>query len=199
MQSDAAYALLYQNKTMAGLLLRAWAPAEIAVALDYATLRSEPTKNYDADGRRRTGDLLFTVRLRSGERVWVAVLLEMQSSNDRMMAWRLLSYATLFGGEWRARAACNKAGSPHFSPWFCITARGTGQRAKTCAIAFRSLPIRHCGILPRTCVTCSSTSSDRHRSGWRPCRIPWGGRCYWSRQQTRPLWSSWRANSMPGA
>ncbi|RYF12276.1 MAG: hypothetical protein EOO40_01635 [Deltaproteobacteria bacterium] len=85
---------------MAELLLRAYLPPKVSDLLDYASLRSESPKQHDEDGRLRIGDLLFSVDVREQRprRVWIAILLEMQSSCDPMMAWRMLSYGTLF---WR--------------------------------------------------------------------------------------------------
>ena len=98
MNSDAAYSLLYQNKTMVELLLRSWAPPDVADDIDYGTLREESPKHYDGEGHLRVGDLVWSFRMRSGELVWAAILLEFQSTPDPMLPWRLLSYASLF---WR--------------------------------------------------------------------------------------------------
>jgi predicted transposase YdaD len=98
MNSDAAYSLLYQNKTMVELLLRSWAPPDVADDINYSTLREESPKHYDGEGHLRVGDLVWSFRMRSGQLVWAAILLEFQSTPDLMLPWRLLSYASLF---WR--------------------------------------------------------------------------------------------------
>ena len=97
-RSDGPYSLLYQHKIMVELLLRSWAPADVAEHIDYETLRAESPKNYDDDGRLRTGDHIWTVRLKRGGLVWIAILMEFQASADRLIPWRVLSYATTF---WR--------------------------------------------------------------------------------------------------
>jgi hypothetical protein len=83
---------------MVELLLRSWAPADVADQIDYETLRAESPKNYDNNRRLRTGDHVWTVRLKAGGLVWIAILMEFQASGDRTVPWRVLSYATTF---WR--------------------------------------------------------------------------------------------------
>ena len=75
-------------------LRQALSPA-LTGRLDFSTLRVEPGSFVDPNLKPRHSDILYAVDLRStGRPVMVYVLMEHQSSPDRMMAARFLGYAS---------------------------------------------------------------------------------------------------------
>ena len=67
-------------------------------AIDWSSLKSEDTTQITRIGAERTSDLLFTLQLQGAGRVIVAILLEIQSSNDKRMPLRILEQNALI---WR--------------------------------------------------------------------------------------------------
>ena len=92
MPQDASRKLLFSHPRMVEDLLTGFVAKRWSNALDFATLESRPAA-FVSDGlRQRYGDLLW--RLRCGE-TWLYVPLEFQSTVDRSMAVRLLTYTGL--------------------------------------------------------------------------------------------------------
>ena len=92
MPQDASRKLLFSHPRMVEDLLTGFVARPWSDALDFATLENRPAA-FVSDGlRQRYGDLLW--RLRCGE-TWLYVPLEFQSTVDRSMAARLLTYTGL--------------------------------------------------------------------------------------------------------
>ena len=91
---DAAYKLLFSHPRMVEDLLRGFAAREWSGALDFTTLEKLPAEFVSGDRRQRRGDGLWRVRLRD-RWLYLLVLLEFQSTVERYMALRLLTYIGL--------------------------------------------------------------------------------------------------------
>jgi Putative transposase, YhgA-like len=79
---------------IAAVQLRATLPAALTACFDWPTLRIASGTYIDPKLRPRRGDILYAVDLRDTRKpAFVYVLLEHQSTPQRMMAFRLLQYA----------------------------------------------------------------------------------------------------------
>ena len=92
MPQDTSGKLLFSHPRMVEDLLRGFVTGPWSDALGFATLENRSAAFISDDLRRRHGDLLW--RLRCGE-TWLYVALEFQSTVDRSMAVRLLTYTGL--------------------------------------------------------------------------------------------------------
>ena len=99
--NDASYKrLLTHRRIIQDLLVGFIAPrrpAGWADALDFDSLREDPTENVDDDLRRRLGDVVWSIDLRAadGSVETMHVLIEHQSSVDYSMPLRFLNYTSL--------------------------------------------------------------------------------------------------------
>ena len=95
--SDPIYKRLYAFPDMVADLLRSLFPTNALDAVDLRSLSRLPAEYVGDDFRRRHGDAVWRVRLRAAGGGWlyVLVLLEFQSSNDRTMALRVLEYTAM--------------------------------------------------------------------------------------------------------
>ena len=91
---DAAYKLLFSHPRMVEDLLRGFAAGGWSDALDFSTLEKLPAEFVSEELRQRRGDALWRVRLRD-RWLYLLVLLEFQSTVERYMALRLLTYIGL--------------------------------------------------------------------------------------------------------
>ena len=92
MPQDASRKLLFSHPRMVEDLLTGFIAEPWSDALDFATLENRSAAFVSDDLRQRYGDSLW--RLRCGE-TWLYVPLEFQSTVDRSMAVRLLTYTGL--------------------------------------------------------------------------------------------------------
>jgi hypothetical protein len=88
---DALFKYTFSQPQHAIELFRSVLPAAVLPHIDFGTLRMEPTSFIDDELRARFSDLLFSVRL-DRKRAYVYLLLEHQSSPERLMCRRLLRY-----------------------------------------------------------------------------------------------------------
>ena len=99
--NDASYKrLLTHRRIVVDLLVGFIAPRRPAVwadALDFDSLREDPTENVDDDLRRRLGDVVWSIDLRAadGSVETMHVLIEHQSSVDYAMPLRFFNYTNL--------------------------------------------------------------------------------------------------------
>ena len=90
---DALYKSVFQHPENAAAELRHVLPAEHVAAIDWSTLKLEPGSYVDEALADQHSDLLFSATAHaSGERVFVYLLFEHQSTAEPRMALRLLSY-----------------------------------------------------------------------------------------------------------
>lgn len=86
----------------AGVELRFLLPAPLVEHLDWATLRVLPVSFVDPSLAKHETDILYAIDLSStGRPVFVYVLLEHQSTLDRMMAWRFYGYLCCIWERWQ--------------------------------------------------------------------------------------------------
>jgi len=81
--------------------LRAVLPPHVVSAVDWSSLRREPSSVVDPELRETESDLLFSARLHGSHSVLLYVLLEHQSSVNRWMALRMLRYVVRQVEHWR--------------------------------------------------------------------------------------------------
>ena len=90
---DAIFKSVFQEPKHAAAELRHILPGELASAIQWSSLKLEPGSFVDPKLADQHSDLLFSAdALGSRERVLVYLLFEHQSTNDPMMALRMLSY-----------------------------------------------------------------------------------------------------------
>ena len=94
---DRGYKLLFSDPTLLEELLRGFLPGDWTDRLDFTTLERVGNSFVSADLRERHSDLIWRLRLRGDGEGWVYLylLLEFQSTSDRFMAVRLLTYIGL--------------------------------------------------------------------------------------------------------
>ncbi len=94
---DRGYKLLFSDPTLLEELLRGFLPGEWTGRLDFTTLERVGNSFVSADLRERHSDVIWRLRLRGEGEGWVYLylLLEFQSTSDRFMALRLLTYIGL--------------------------------------------------------------------------------------------------------
>ena len=92
---DAVFRRIFGVPANAASQLRAVLPSGIADRLDLGRLAPVPGSFVDEDLRWRHSDVLFTAPL-DGRDAFVYVLVEHQSSDDPLMAFRVLRYITRF-------------------------------------------------------------------------------------------------------
>ena len=94
MLHDENYKRLFASKLMVEHLLRACLPDDLLAAADFSELGELSTEYVSDELRKRHGDTVW--RLRLGEHwVYLLILLEFQSEDDRWMALRILTYSGL--------------------------------------------------------------------------------------------------------
>jgi predicted transposase/invertase (TIGR01784 family) len=88
---DALFKYVFSQPEHAASELRAVLPAALSARLDWGSLELQPTSFVDERLSGREADVLFTVSY-DGRSAFLYVLLEHQSTNDPLMAFRLLRY-----------------------------------------------------------------------------------------------------------
>ena len=106
---DPAYKRLFSHPRMVEELLHGFAAREWSGALDFTTLEKLPAEFVSEDLRARRGDAVWRVRLRDRP-LHVLVLLEFQSTVERHMALRLLTYTGLLYQDLIRRSAPGSGG-----------------------------------------------------------------------------------------
>ena len=93
-EHDPSYKLLFSHREMVADLIRGFVREDWVQALDFDTLERVRDIGVSHDLREREDDMIW--RLRWGGRwLYLYLLLEFQSSVDRLMAVRLLTYLGL--------------------------------------------------------------------------------------------------------
>ncbi len=92
---DGAYKLLFSHPRMVLDLLRGFVAEPWVGRLDPATLEKVNPAYVSDELRHREDDLVWRLRLHGDDWLYVYLLLEMQSRNDRHMAVRALAYVAL--------------------------------------------------------------------------------------------------------
>ena len=118
MDHDAAHKYIYALREVVADLLRLVVP-DWADDLDHTTLEDLSAELFDAEHRRRAGDMVWRVRfhegaLANGDRPYLLVLLEFQSTVDRNMAKRMREYTELLRDRLMRNGAPEREGG---LPW----------------------------------------------------------------------------------
>lgn len=92
---DHSYKLLFSQQVLVKDLLRGFVPQDWVGQLDFDTLEKVSTEYISHELLRRSNDLVWRLRLNGDRWLYVYVMLEFQSSNDRWMALRLMTYTGL--------------------------------------------------------------------------------------------------------
>ncbi|PRB83814.1 Rpn family recombination-promoting nuclease/putative transposase [Pseudomonas sp. MYb185] len=93
---DRSYKLLFSHPEMVADLLRGYIDQPWVEQLDFSTLSRVPDSYVSSDLREREDDIIWRVRWADDERwLYIYLLLEFQSSIDRYMALRILTYLGL--------------------------------------------------------------------------------------------------------
>jgi predicted transposase YdaD len=101
---DTFFQETFRKDADAAVELQSVFPAEIVKLFDWQSLRLRSANLVSSKTGRSQCDLLFTVKRQDiGEAAFVFVLFEHQSSNDRMMALRMLRYMLLIWERWLAK------------------------------------------------------------------------------------------------
>jgi len=92
---DNGYKLLFSHASMVADLLRGFVKEPWVKDLDFSTLERVSGGYVSDDLRNRESDVVWRVKLRRGDWIYVYLLLEFQSTVDSSMALRLLTYLGL--------------------------------------------------------------------------------------------------------
>lgn len=91
---DETYKLIFSQRAAIEELIGHFVGKRLANELDFDTLEPLPTNRISGGLVQRRSDLLWKVRFR-GDWLYLLILLEFQSENDRFMALRILTYTCL--------------------------------------------------------------------------------------------------------
>ena len=113
---DCGYKYLFSHAELVQELLEAFAPPGVSELLDYATLRLESGNYVTPAMKQREDDIVWSVELQ-GERIYLYLLMEFQSTADETMPARMLQYvAALYDHLLRSKAANASTGLPPVLP-----------------------------------------------------------------------------------
>ncbi len=93
---DASYKEFFSNPDMVRSLLTSFIPEDFIAELDLSTLERCSGDYVTEDMRERRSDIVWRIGWKDGRWCYLILLLEFQSSMDRWMALRVLSYTSLF-------------------------------------------------------------------------------------------------------
>ncbi|MCB9766144.1 MAG: Rpn family recombination-promoting nuclease/putative transposase [Alphaproteobacteria bacterium] len=97
---DVLFKEVFGEPRYAAQHLRETLPAAVLARIDLNTLQRVERSFVDADLSERHADLLFTVRLKSGERALLYMLFEHQSTPDPLMPYRMVVYTLRIWDHW---------------------------------------------------------------------------------------------------
>jgi len=106
---DSAYRLLFSHRRMVKDLLRGYVDEDWVAQADFDTLERDSEQRLSEGLECRVNDMVWKLRLEGGW-VYVYLLLEFQSTVDRFMALRMLSYVSLFCEELARRGQLTEQG-----------------------------------------------------------------------------------------
>ncbi len=88
---DTGYKYLFSHADLVRELLEVFAPPGVTELLDYTTLRSEPGNFITPAMKKRENDVVWSIKLQ-GQRIYLYLLLEFQSTIDHGMPVRMMQY-----------------------------------------------------------------------------------------------------------
>ena len=88
---DSGYKFLFSHADLMRELLEVFAPPGLTELLDYSTLRPQPGSFITPAMKKREDDIVWSIELQ-GQRIYLYLLLEFQSSIDHGMPVRMMQY-----------------------------------------------------------------------------------------------------------
>ncbi len=142
---DSAYKALFSHPRMVRDLLDGFVARSWSDDLDFDEMESLPTGFVSRNlQQQRHGDLVWRVRFRDGRRLYLMLLLEFQSTVDRAMAVRMLTYTGLLYERLAADGALRGRGTlPPVLPVVIYN----GRRRWTAPVEMRELVAGGSGLL----------------------------------------------------
>ncbi|WGL99846.1 Rpn family recombination-promoting nuclease/putative transposase (plasmid) [Arsenophonus sp. aPb] len=89
---DAIFKQFLSEKKTAKDFFDIWLPNEIKMLCDLATLKVESGSFVDSEMKNYQSDILYSVNTKQGKG-YIYLLIEHQSTPDKLMAWRLMRYS----------------------------------------------------------------------------------------------------------
>ena len=94
-QYDGAYRKLFEQELMVQQLIEVFVGQNVAALLDFDKMKQLPITHHSETLVRRENDILWEIPTRSGEPLYIVLMLEFQSSPDPLMAHRIMTYLSL--------------------------------------------------------------------------------------------------------
>ena len=92
---DPLYKQFFSYPQMVESLLRDFVPEDFVKDLDFSTMRRCFNTYVTNDNRERRNDIVWRIKWKSDEGLYMTLILEFQSSPDPLMALRMLTYSGL--------------------------------------------------------------------------------------------------------
>ncbi len=92
---DRRYKTIFSDPVMVESLLREFVPKKLVADLDFSSLTRIASTYETDDDRERSNDIVWRIRWKNGSSFYVALMLEFQSTQDKLMPLRILSYTAL--------------------------------------------------------------------------------------------------------
>jgi hypothetical protein len=108
---DALYHRLFSEPAVVAQLLRSFADGPWLNGLDLDAMERLSTKFHAATGQRRAGDMIWRIPRPGAGDTYLVLLLEFQSTSDRYMALRVMTYAGLLWEQLETEQRLPKGGT----------------------------------------------------------------------------------------
>ena len=92
---DGAYRKLFEQELMVQQLIEMFVGERLAAMLDFGGMKQLPIIHHSETLLRRENDLLWEIPTKSGEPLYIVLMLEFQSSPSALMALRIMTYLAL--------------------------------------------------------------------------------------------------------
>lgn len=107
---DGSYRLLFSNPRLVRDLFNGIIDEPWLAALDWSALEPLPSDYISDSLRQRQGDCVWRLPRQDGTKLFILLMLEHQSTNDRIMALRVLTYCALLYESLLTRKQISKGG-----------------------------------------------------------------------------------------
>jgi Putative transposase, YhgA-like len=149
-EHDHGYKLLFSHPRMVEDLVRGFVPGAWVAELDFASLERVPAGYVGEELEGRASDLVWRVRWRGESWVYVYLLIEFQSTVDRFMALRVLTYVGLLCQEVVRQGGLSAEGKlPSVLPIVLYNGRERWTAVEEVADLFAPAPEELAAHLPR--------------------------------------------------
>jgi len=187
--NDHSYKLLFNNAELVRDLLQGFVEEDWIAELDFATLEKVASSFVADDLREREDDIIWRLRCRDSW-IYIYILIEFQSTVDRFMAVRLMTYIGLLYQDLIRSGQCK--GKQKLPPVFPLVLYN-GSKKWSGATAIEELIETVPGGLSKyrpTLVTCYWMKAGTHYRVYLP--IIWWRRFFgWSAARHRPMYRNW--------